>query len=168
MIIYKRHIEKRLLLLRLSFFILGAICAYAFINQYEKLGYFISVVLFTVVFIVIKDVIVSADSFQVYKFYFFGLIKRRWVFNKNDNVKVSTYGTDFGEDGDVPFVESSDAAPISILSFFLIFAPPKITMNAFKVQKFSETYLVISSVRVLLDKHEFNYLNSFIRRVEDL
>ncbi len=81
MIIYKRAIEKRLLSLRVSFIVLSAICALSFIYDYDKVGYLASVLLFTLIFIVVKDFTVSSDSFQISKFYFFGLIKRSWRFN---------------------------------------------------------------------------------------
>ena len=168
MLIYDRHIEKRLLGLRISFFILVTAFVLAFINHNEKPVYFISVVLFSLSFISIKKFIVSKDSFQISKFYFFGLIKRTWIFKKSDNIKVSTFGTDFGEEGDFPFVDSGDSAPLSIISFFFIVARPKITMNEFKVEKFDETNWLISSVRILLNKDEFNYLNSFIRQQNNL
>ena len=76
MIIYKRYIEKRLFSLRLTFFILGATCFFAFKSHYDNLGYFIAVALITFSIIVVKDFIVSLDSFLISKYYFFGLIKR--------------------------------------------------------------------------------------------
>ena len=168
MIIYKRHIENKLLSLRLSFIILVTTCALSFIYHYDKIGYFTSVVLLTLTFIVLKDFIVSPDSFRISKFYFFGLIKREWFFNKTENIKISTFGTDFGDDGDVVFIDSGVPAPLSILSFFLIFAPPKITMNEFKIEKMDEMYCPINAVRILLSEHEFNYLNPFIRRPQEI
>ena len=164
MIIYKRYIDKRLWSLRLSFFIFGAICFFAFKYHNENLGYFISVVLITLSLIGIKDFVVCSDSFQISNYYFFGLISRTWRFNKGDNVNVSTSGQDFGQDGDVPLIEDTAHGLGCLFSLFSIFVPPKITRKYFKIEKFDEFNKLSKSVYVLLDRPESNYLQTFVHQ----
>lgn len=160
---YKRYIYNRLLSLRLSFFTLGIICFLAFKYHHDDLGYFITVVLLTLSIIVVKDLIVCTDSFQISKYYFFGLIKRTWQFNKGENIKVSSFGSDFGQDGDIPYIDDSASGLGCLFSIFSIFVPPKIIKKEFNVEKFGETNNLLNRVNILLDRPEFNYLKKFIR-----
>ena len=164
MIIYKRNIDKRLLSLRLTFFVFGAICFFAFKYHYDNLGYFIAVALITLSIIVVKDFIVSFDSFSISKYYFFGLIKWRWRFNKEDKIKASSFGSDFGQDGEIPDYDYEASELGCLFSIFSTFVPPKITMKKFKVGKFDEFNRPLKSVHILLDKPEFNYLQKFIHQ----
>ena len=164
MIIYKRNIGNRLLSLRLSFFILCLICFLAFIYSYDKLGYFIALTLATMRIIVVKGFIIYLDSFQVSKFYFFGLFKRKWHFNKSENIRVLPLGSDFGEDGVAPNVDDGGSGLGCLFSIFSMFSPPTITKKEYKVENLNETNDKINSTRILLDRPELNYLDSFIRR----
>jgi len=162
MIIYRRHINKRLLSLRLSFFFLAAICSLAFIYHYDNLGYFIIVALITISIIVVKDFVVFSNSFEVSKYYFFGFIKRRWKFNQDENIKVSAFGSDFGQDGEIPDFEDIESGLGCLFSILSIFMPPKITRKEFKVQAYNETNILLKRVHILLDKSEFNYLKTLL------
>ncbi|MFT3704158.1 MAG: hypothetical protein QM802_17455 [Agriterribacter sp.] len=166
MIIYKRHIEKRLLALRLSIFILGAICILAFKFQNENLGYFIAVILILFSIIVVKDFEVRPNSLKISKYYFWGLFCRRWEFNKEDNIKVSSLGLDFGQEGDTPDFDDAGAGIGCLFSIFSLFAKPKITMKQFKIDKFDESNIHLKSVRILLNRSEFKYLETFVNQLQ--
>ena len=163
MIIYKRYIDKRLLSLRLTFFMLATICLFAFKYHYDNLGYFIAVVFITLSIIVVKGFTVWSDSFLISKYYFFGLIKKTWRFNKGENIKLSSFGSDFGQDGDVPDIDNIASGVGCLFSIFGMFVPPKITSKEFKVEKFDEASKLLNSVSVFLDRPEFNYLQTYIR-----
>jgi hypothetical protein len=153
-------LTKKLLSLRISFFILGAICFLAFIYHFDNLGYFVAVVFIAISIITIRNFIVFPDSFQVSKYYFFGLIKRRWQFHKGENLHISTLGADFGEDADNPDIGDIE---VGCLFFILsIFVRPKIVKKEFTVEKRSETNVVLERVHIFLDKAAFNYLKPFM------
>jgi hypothetical protein len=164
MIIYKRYIDKKLLILRLTFFILGTISFFAFKSHYDNLGYFITVVLITLSIIVVKDFIVLIDSFLISKYYFFGLIKRTWRFDKDENIKISSFGSDFGQEGDIPDIDQTASGLGCLFSIFSVFAPPKITNREFKIEKFDEINNLLNRVHILLDKPEYEFLQTFIHR----
>ncbi len=65
------------------------------------MGYFIALIFVALSIIVVDDFVVFTDSFQITKYYFFGLIGRSWRFTAEDNIKVSPFGSDFGQDGDI-------------------------------------------------------------------
>jgi hypothetical protein len=164
MIIYKRYIDKRLWSLRLTFFILGTICFFAFKYYHDNLGYFIAVVLITLSIIVVKDFIVCSHSFSISKYYFFGLIRKTWRFNKGDNVKVSSFGSDFGQDGEITVHDDTVSGLGCLFSIFSIFLPSKITMKEFKLEKFDEFNSHTKNVYILLNRPEFIHLETFIHQ----
>ena len=147
--------------MRLSFFFLAAICSLAFIYHYDNLGYFIIVALITISIIVVKDFVVFSNSFEVSKYYFFGFIKRRWKFSKDENIKVSTFGSDFGQDGEIPDYQDIESGLGCLFSIFLIFMPSKITRKEFKIQAYDETNILSKRADIFLDKSEFSYLKVF-------
>lgn len=166
MMIYERFIYKKLLSLRISFFILGAIYFLSFIYHFDNLGYFVAVVFIAISIITIRNFIVFPDSFQISKYYFFGLIKRRWQFHKGENVHISTLGADFGEDADRPDVDIEDIEVGCLFFIFSIFVRPKVVKKEFTVEKRSETNVVLERVHIFLDKAEFNYLKLFMREAQ--
>jgi hypothetical protein len=163
MMIYKRYVDKKLLSLRLSFFILVPTCFLAFKYLYNNLGYFIAVTLITISIIVVKEFIVFSDSFQISKYYFFGLIKRNWQFNKAENIRISSFGSDFGEDGDIPDNDPTASGIGCLFSIFSVFMPPKIVKKEFKIEALNKSNNLIKRTNIFLDKCEFNYLLTFIR-----
>lgn len=167
MLNYKRHIDKKLLSLRLIFFILTTICFFAFKYQNENLGYFIAVVFLALSIIVVKGLVVFSDSFLVSKYYFFGLVKRTWQFTKGENINISSFGSDFGENQDISIHDDSASGIGCLLSIFLFLVPPKITIKRFSIEKFDETHKLLKSVSLLLDRSEFKYLQIFIYQPHD-
>ena len=161
MTIYKRNIEKRLFSLRLAFLLLGSVCFLAFKYHHDNLGYFVTVVFIILSVIVVKDIEISVDSFLVSKYYFFGLIKWTWDFNKGNNIKVSSYGSDFGHDGESSFHYDTPTGLGCLFMIFEVFLPPKIVMKEFKIE-------IINSpskrVYILLDKYEFDNLQKLIHQ----
>jgi len=158
-IIYKRNIEKRVFSLRLVFLILGTGCFLAFNYHYDSLGYFVSVILITLSIIVVKDVAISVDSFLVSKYYFFGLIKWTWNFNKGNNIKLSSFGSDFGQDGESSFHDDTATGLGCLFMILEVFSPPKIVMKEFKIEKIDSPS---KRVYILLDKYEFDNLQKLI------
>ena len=146
------------------FFILCAGCFLLFKYHYNNLGYFIAVVFITASIIVIKNLAVLSDSFEISKYYFFGLVKRAWQFNKDENIKVSSFGSDFGQDGDIPDIDGGASGIGCLFMIFSIFVPPKITKKEFKIEKFDDTNNLLKRVRIILDRSEFNYLQAFVSR----
>jgi hypothetical protein len=161
MIIYKRNIEKRLLSLRLALLILGGVSLLAFKYHHDNLGYFVTVVIITLSIIVVKDVAISVDSFSVSKYYFFGLVKWTWNFNKDNNIKLSSFGSDFGQDGESSFHDDTGTGIGCLFMIFEVFLPPKIVMKQFKIEKLDNP---TKRVDILLDKYEFDNLQQFIKQ----
>ena len=162
MMIYKRHINKKLFSLRLTFFILVSICFFAFESHHDNLGYFIAVTIIMLSIIVVKDFNVSLNSFSVIKYYFFGLIKIKWQFYKGEIVKVSSFGSGFGQDGEIVVHDETSSELGCLFMIFSIFLPPKITKKEVKIEKFDEFNSLTKSVHILLDRPEFTYLETFI------
>jgi hypothetical protein len=75
MVMYSRNVSKKLFSLRLAFVLLSIICFLAFIFRQNNLGYFIAVVWLTLSTIVVKNIVIKADSLVITKYYIFGLIK---------------------------------------------------------------------------------------------
>lgn len=162
MIIYNRNIDKKLLSLRLSFFILGLICFFAFNDHHESLGYIIIVALLSMSGIVVKNFIVSYDSLQISTYYFFGLINRTWQFNKGDNIKISSFSLDFEEDDDIASVDDGGSGIGCLFFLFSSIIPPKITRREFKIEKFDLSNQRLKRVHILLDRYEYKCLQKFI------
>lgn len=143
------------------FLILGTGCFLAFKYHYDNIGYFVSVVLISLSIIVVKDVVISVNSFLVSKYYFFGLIKRTWNFNKGDNIELSSFGSDFGQDGESSFHDDTATGFGCLFMIFEVFVPPKIVMKEFKIEKIDNPYKTVS---ILLDKYEFDNLLKLIHQ----
>ena len=162
MIIYKRYIDKKLLSIRLTFFILGTICFFAFKSHNDNLGYFIAVALITISIIVVNNVTIFFDSFLISKYYFFGLIKMTWCFKKVDKLKISSFGSDFGQEGEITVHDDTASGLGCLFSIFSIFLPSKITMKEIKIERFDEFDNLTKKVYILLDRPEFNFIKTFI------
>ena len=161
MIIYKRDIGRKLLSLRILLFILGTVCFLAFHYQYNNLGYFIAVVLILLSIIVVKNFIVFQDSFQISKYYFFGLIRFRWKFNLEEKFKILSLGADFGGEGDVLNTEP-DAAGCLLLVLSVFFPSGSgVIKKEFRIERSGKVNTPFSRVHIFLDRVEFNYLQGF-------
>ena len=163
MIVYRRNIFRKLLSLRFSSLIIGAICFFFFYYHFDNLGYFTVVVLCTLAIIIIDDFIVSENSFSISKYYFFGFIKWTHLFNKGDKITASSYGSDFGEDGEIPDYDASSGVGC-LVSIFYVFVPPKISMKDFKIRKFDDYNTSIKRIQILLNKSEYEHLKKFISK----
>ena len=161
--LYKRNIDKKVLILRLTFLTLTITCFLAFNFHYDNLGYFIAVVFVFLSLIILDNVIVYSDSFLIRKYYFFGLCRRTWYFDKGQKIKISSFGSDFGQDGEIPDYDSSHVVPglgclFSIISVFL---PHKIVRQEFKVEKLDILDNSIDTAYIVLDRQEFSLLDKF-------
>ena len=141
---------------------IGGSCAYAFATGFYNLGYFTAVVLIPLGSIVVTDFIVSADSFQIVKYYFFGAIKRRWQFNKGDRIKLSGFGSGFGHDGDNPIDDQTGTGLGCLYMILLVFWPDKIKRKEFKIEQTDSCGQPLNKVHIILNSTEFNHLERFV------
>ena len=88
MVVYKRNIESKLLALRMVFALIVLTGFYSIIKHHAIVSYFVVSVFIFVSIIVVKELDVSFDSFNVTKYYFFGLIKRKWPFDNSENISI--------------------------------------------------------------------------------
>ncbi len=161
MIIYRRHISNRLLALRLSFIIATLLCVLAFKFHFENLGYFLSVLLVVSSLIVINDFVVTDKELIVSKYYLFGLIKINWKYLKFDHIKITSYGSDFGKEGETPdFQNVSDLG--CLFSIFAVFQPYRITKKSFTLEKLDDSNKKKTKVQILLNSVEFRHLKEFV------
>jgi hypothetical protein len=168
MIIYERNINKKLFSLRIVFFLLVTSSLLAFQYNHTNLGYFLSVVTITLSIIVIKDFIVFEDSFQICKYYFFGLIKRKWEFNKSSNINVTSYDSEFWQNDDMPNIDDSSGTGLGCLfSIFFIFKPSKIVNRQFNFELLDETFKHLKSVHVALNNNEFGFVKDYYLKLEN-
>ena len=163
MIIYTRNIDRKLISLRSLFVALCIICLYAFPNNFLNLGYFISILLILLSIVVVKNFIIFTDSFQITKFYFFGLIKRKWQFERGENIQIKSYGSDFGQEGEVPDFGDSETGVGCLFYIISIFNPPKITYKEFTIQVLGKAG-ALKRVQILLNQEEYNLLETFINK----
>lgn len=159
---YERNNHLRLLILRLSLIVLGTICSLAFMFNNQNLGYFIIVIILSLSFIVVNGFSVQDDSFQISRYYFFGIFKKRWQFHKVDHLKISSFGPGFGEDGNSSYLDDGETGLGCLFSLFTLFVPPKIQRREFKIESFTDTNDRQSTVSIILNKEEYNYLVPFI------
>lgn len=162
MIVYRRYARKKLISLRIIFFILVITGLLSCVFQYEKAGYFISVIFASLSIVVIKDLVVSAESLLVSKYYFFGLIRKSWLFGREENIKMSSFGYDFGEESDAPYIADSGSGEGCLFEIFAFFSPPNITRKEVEIQKIDEFDTHSKKVKIFLNKAEFRYLQNFI------
>ncbi len=157
MLLYQRNITNQLLYLRLSFFILGIACFAAFNDNYNNLGYCIAVALLFLSIISLKNLTIYTDSFLIEKYYCFGFIKRSWQFNKEDKLRLTSFGSSFGESGETPDHANDPVGLGCLYSVFSVFLPPTITKKPFKVAQLDELNTTLKSVTIILNKTEYNY-----------
>jgi hypothetical protein len=131
------------------------------IQYVRRLGYFVTVAFIMLSVIVVKDIAISVNSFLVSKYYFFGLIKWTWNFNKGNNIKLSSFGSDFGQDGESSFHDDTATGLGCLFVIFEVFSHPKIVMKEFKIEK---TDSPSRRVYILLDKYEFDNLQKLIHQ----
>lgn len=159
MIFYKRNIESKLFSLRLLFLILATSCFLAFKYHQDNVGYFVSVILIMVSMIVVKDIVIYVDSFLVSKYYFFGLIKSTWNFKKEMTIKLSSFGSDYGENGESPMYDDPATELGCLFMIIAIFSPPAITMKAITIETIDTP---VQRVVLALNKYEFDTVQKFI------
>ncbi|RZK02759.1 MAG: hypothetical protein EOO46_18330 [Flavobacterium sp.] len=138
-------------------------CFLAFNFRYDNLGYFIAVVFVFLSPIVPNTFTVYLDSFLIRRYYFFGLFRRTWYFEKGQKIKISSYGSDFGQNGEVPGYDSNHMGRGlgCLFSIFSVFLPSKIVRKEFKVEKLDIIDISIDTGYIVLDREEFSYLDKF-------
>ena len=150
--------------LRVSFFILVTICLFAFKNNYNNLGYFIAVTCIMLSIIVINDFTISSSTLSVSKYYFFGLFRIKWHFNKGDKLKITSLGSDFGQDGEIPDYDRTASGLGCLFSILSLFSKSQIIIKEVKIVKLNEVDKVTKSVYINLDRYEFKQLQTYIQQ----
>ena len=162
MIIYKRNIEKKLLVLRLVFLLLLILLSFSFIINYHNLGYFLIVIFLGLSTIVIKDFRVYSNSITISKYYLFGLINKNWKLHEESIVGAFSMDSDFGAHTEYPQFDFNQHEAGCLMSLFSIFMPSRIVAKEFKIEVTDKLGLRSSSVYVLLNEREYNYLKKFL------
>ena len=112
--------------------------------------------------IVVKEIIVLSDSFQITKYYFFGFIKRKWKFDKSETIYFKSYGSGFGREGDIPNLDDSASGLGCLFTIFCAFVePPLITKKEFTIEMINDSNVVIKGVQIFLNEQEFIFLQTF-------
>lgn len=161
MVLYKRDIFKKLLCLRLSFLVLLIGCLFAFTHDASGFGYMSAFVAILMSVIVVDDLRVLSDSFEVIKYYFFGLIKTTKRFEKNRIITNKPIGPDFGEYKEILVDDASDSGLGCLLSLFFFGLSPQIIKKEFYIEMLDARNSVVKSAYVLLDIQEFGLLKAF-------
>jgi hypothetical protein len=162
MIISQRNTRNNVLALRFSFLILMLACLGAFTWHYSILGYVMVIILLTLSIVVVKDFMVTANAFRITQYYCFGFFKKTWHFNKGENIRISSFDPDFGQDADMQDTIAEPEALGCLWTIFSAFIPSKITKRHIKIEKLDEAGKPISRVGILLSSKEFNYIQQFI------
>jgi hypothetical protein len=118
MVFYKRNINNKLFALRFISLVLAISCYWSFDKGKDNPGYVLAVALIVLSLITIEGLVVYAESFQVKKFYFFGLIPINWTFTKEEKAVLVAYGSGFGEEGDLLELGQSETG-VGCLYFLL-------------------------------------------------
>ena len=162
MILYKRDINQKLLCVRISFLILGTGCFFSFTNNVSSLGYLLAFTVFIMSTIVINDLRVLSDSFDISKYYFFGFIKREKRFEKFKTINSRPLGRDFGEYGEFVVEDPSSSGIGCLFSLFFNVLSPKIVKKEFYIEMLDTDNSVIESAYILLDIKEYAFLKDFL------
>ena len=154
--IYKRNIEKKLFSLRLILIFLVIFGALLFANKNYNVLYLIGVFFVFLNLIVVKDFRVSLNSFEIVKYFFFGLIPISWSFEKTDNITIKSDGSIFGSDAKVPDTDQGNTlAGILFGCLYPIFVRPKIGVIEFSIHKIESNGKVSGKVLTFLNANEF-------------
>ncbi|MCW3110406.1 MAG: hypothetical protein JWQ09_4912 [Segetibacter sp.] len=163
MIIYQRNFKKRLRSLRILFVTLVCLCFYTFIRHILILEYVSTALFISLSLLVVKDFSFSQDSLQITKFYFFGFIKMKWLFDKTENIKVTSSSPNFGEEFDPPSFNAWETATLGcIASILFTFFPPRVTHKKFTIESLDNSGKVIRHVQLLINKEEYGLLKTLI------
>jgi hypothetical protein len=163
MIMYKRNIRNRLLSLRLLFVLLLTISYLAFKSHNYNLSYFIVVVMIFTSIIVVTDFIIFIDSFHISKYYFFGLFRVKFNFNKLEKVQIISNGVNFGEDDEINYSDETDTGIGCLFTIFQFFYTPKVAKKEFFIERNSENIDLKKRIKILLDETEYNCLKALMK-----
>ena len=154
--IYKRNIQKKLFSLRLILIFLVIFGALLFANKNYNVLYLIGVFFVFLNLIVVKDFRVSLNSFEIVKYFFFGLIPISWSFEKTDVITIKSDGSIFGSDAEVPDTDQGHTlAGILFGCLYPIFVRPKIGVIEFSIHKIESNGKVSGKVLIFLNANEF-------------
>ncbi len=169
MLLYKRNYERKLISLRISFIALTSISVYFYTNKISGLVYLSALALVLLSFYVIKNFSEYEDSFEITKFYFFGLFTKKWRFDKMDNIRLKLPTQNFGDEFEAPSFDDASHTGLGCLPFtFFMFFPPRITHMKFLIQSFDDVGKTLKQVSIFLDRNEYNIMQNIISRNRDL
>ena len=111
---------------------------------------------------VVRDFVVWQDSIRINKFYFFGLLKISFKYSKGQNIRISSYGSNFSEDADSPYFDDGGTGVGCLYALISVFFPAKTIMKEFKIELVN-SHRDDKSIRIYLTKKEFDYLKGFTK-----
>ena len=163
MIIYQRNFDKQLRSLRILFAALICAFSYAFVKHIIILDYVLTFLFVSLSLLVVKDFSFSPGYLEIKKFYFFGIIKRKWCFDKTENIKVTSSNPDFGEEFDPPSFDDWETPTLGCLAsiLFTIF-PTRVTHKKFTIESLEGSEKVTKRVQILINKEEYGLLKTLI------
>lgn len=168
--IYERNIGLKLNVLRLVFFFLVVLYILAIVHHFDNLKYLVVLTFLGLSIIRIDNIFITTDSFRISKYYFFGILRRSLNFEKNDFIKMFSFDSDFGENGQSLFYDFNETGMGCLPYLFSSLMPPKIKRREFIFEKTNESGDKIRQIKIILNKQEFDKLDNFIinARVEIL
>ena len=165
MIFYQRNINGKLFALRSFSFVAGILCFFSFNSGYSNLGYFLSVVLVFLCLIVIEDLVVFQDSFQVKKFYFFGTVPIIRSFNINEKIFLHSNTAGYEEEDDGDGFSNFETAAGCLFYIYTVFGKkPRVTHRKFTIKKEVGAPGLGSSAEIFLSKEEYQLIKEIIDR----
>lgn len=95
--VYKRNITIKLLLFRIFFLIAVTASVFFFLNKGNDYGFVIVTLLIFASIVPVTKLKIEKDSFIVIQYYLFGLIPRKQVFMKGDDISIYEFDISFSE-----------------------------------------------------------------------
>lgn len=162
MILYKRPIRKKQSVLTILFIILLSAILYASISQNHNLLYFAIVAFIFCSLFSYTGFEVSLSQIFVRNYYFYGFIRKKSEFDRNEKLVITTFGLPFGQEDEATFTEGETAVGC-LLSIALFFTyKPKITQRRFKIEQRNQFGAIIHSANVLLNEEEYDLIKTNI------
>jgi len=112
--------------------------------------------------IVIKNIIVSPNNLHIVKYYFFGLVKINWQFEKTDFLQLKSYGSDFGAEGEYVDTDPTGTGLGCLFGIFAVFTKSEIIHKEIIIEKLSSMETVVKRVYIDVDRGEYKILQRFV------
>ena len=164
MIFYRRNIYNKLIVLRGLSIVTGILCYLSLDKGIVNLGYFLAVVLVFLSIVVIKNLVVFPDSFQVKKIYFFGVFPVNWNFRKDERVVLHSYTSEFEEEDDADGFSHMETTAGCLFYIYAVFGKQnRITHRKFSIKKEISKSGFLGEVEIFLSKEEYQLIKDIIK-----